>query len=132
MSTTDNTLVLTGSDAPQPPSQAVNQSSDCHPTLPKSNDLTHVFGYNDTGTLYADSTDYMLNSINLVLTTFWSPNSSVEGDMYAPNPQLTCLWPIEWNDRTVETETPSLGGRVAAGEWMMAVSALFAIIWAIA
>ncbi|KAF2245298.1 hypothetical protein BU26DRAFT_567893 [Trematosphaeria pertusa] len=34
-------IPLTGPNAPEPPSQEQNQSSNCHPTLPKSNDL-HV------------------------------------------------------------------------------------------
>lgn len=111
MRKSDSRIVLTGSDAPKPPSQAANQSSDCHPTLPKSNNLTHVFGYNDTGTLYADSTYYMLNAVNLVLTMFWSPNASLGESLYTPDPQLTCLWPVEWNDRTIATASPNLAGR---------------------
>lgn len=99
--------VLTGPDAPKPPSQDANQSSNCHPTLPKSNDLTYVFGYNDTGSAYFNSTRSMLDSVNLVLTTFWSVNGSTEGGLETPETHATCLWPVDMDKRAHDQSSPN-------------------------
>ncbi|KNG49138.1 hypothetical protein TW65_04119 [Stemphylium lycopersici] len=100
-------VALTGDDAPKPPPESMNQSSTCHPTLPKSNDLSFVFGYNDTGTVQSESTYSLFYSVNIVLTMFWSPDTTVPAALDVPESHLTCLWPIDLNDEQLEIEEPS-------------------------
>lgn len=116
---------LTGEDAPAPPSQAANESSTCHPTLPKSNDLSFVFGYNDTGNATSISTVPMFWSVNLVLTMFWSPNSTVQGALAVPDSHLSCLWPVDLNNEALDRMDPG-------GAWRAVGSGGFASFVAIA
>ncbi|CAN9411266.1 unnamed protein product [Alternaria alternata] len=85
---------LTGKDAPTPPDSTSNASSNCHPTLPKSNDLSYAFGYNASG--LGAGTD-------IVITTFWSPDENVEGAVSGTDSQLMCLWINPLTDRSVAT-----------------------------
>ncbi|RAR05497.1 hypothetical protein DDE82_003964 [Stemphylium lycopersici] len=92
-----SSLPLTGPDAISPPSGSANASSNCHPTLPKSNTLSKGFVYNQTGTYYAASTVSMISGIDLVLTAFWSPEDEVEGALEEPDANAECLWPVALN-----------------------------------
>jgi hypothetical protein len=87
-------IALTGPTAPSPPTESQNASSICHPTLPKSNDLTFVYAYNDTGNTYSGSTVDMELSLNVAMTVFWSPDGEVEGALSEPEAQMSCLWPV--------------------------------------
>ncbi|CAN9256325.1 unnamed protein product [Alternaria alternata] len=87
-------IPLTGKDAPTPPDSTSNASSNCHPTLPKSNDLSYAFGYNASG--LGAGTD-------IVITTFWSPDGNVEGAVSGTDSQLMCLWINPLTDRSVAT-----------------------------
>ena len=85
----------------------MNQSSTCHPTLPKSNDLSFVFGYNETGTVQSESTYSLFYSVNVILTMFWSPDTTVPAALDVPESRLTCIWPVDLNDEQLEIEEPS-------------------------
>ncbi|KAF2747435.1 hypothetical protein M011DRAFT_467518 [Sporormia fimetaria CBS 119925] len=105
---------LTGPNAPQQHSESENSTSNCHPTLPKSNDLRFVYGYNDTGTFQSRSTVQMVDSVNLVLTMFWPPEGSTgEGDLQIPNSHLSCLWPGELNNESLRNRVSGIGSAVA-------------------
>jgi hypothetical protein len=98
---------LTGDSAIAPPNSSANASSTCHPTLPKSNDLSFAFGFNETGDIYGDSTIHMLSGVNLILTMFWSADKQVQGALEAPASHLTCLWPIFELGHEPESMKPS-------------------------
>lgn len=49
----------------------------------------------------------MFNAVELVLTMFWSPNSTVEGALAVPDSHLSCLWPVNLNNAQLETAEPS-------------------------
>jgi hypothetical protein len=116
-------LALTGDFAIAPPNSSLNPSSTCHPTLPKSNDLSFAFGFNETGTNYAASTQRMLSSVNLIVTLFWSEDKEVEGALEEPASHLTCLWPIARSSQEFETMQPSGVAQVVSwSKSLMAVS----------
>jgi len=98
---------LTGPSAVAPPTESANASSNCHPTLPKTNDLSLAFSYNQTGTIRAESTIDMINGIDLILTVFWSPNGDVEGALKTPDAHADCLWPIAMSNQSEATESDS-------------------------
>ena len=104
MHRTDSFPALTGPAAPSPPTEAQNSSSKCHPTLPKSNDLTFIYAYNDTGTVRANTTIPMFRGINLAMSVFWSPDGDVEDALSEPDAHMSCLWPVDDDGQTKETE----------------------------
>ncbi|KAA8626018.1 hypothetical protein TUN199_06895 [Pyrenophora tritici-repentis] len=113
---------LTGPSAIYPPSPSANASSNCHPTLPKSNNLSWAAAYNQTGTYYAGSTIQMINGVDLVLTLFWSPDGDVQGALEEPDVDVECLWPIALNQRMLDTQAD--GGAVGVGwSWTAVVGA---------
>ncbi|KAF2676937.1 hypothetical protein K458DRAFT_424417, partial [Lentithecium fluviatile CBS 122367] len=85
---------LTGPTSPSPPTELQNSSSTCHPTLPKSNDLTFVYAYNDTGTPSGSEGIAMILGLNIALTVFWSPDGEAEGALGEPDAHMSCLWPV--------------------------------------
>ncbi|KLJ11797.1 hypothetical protein EMPG_13049 [Blastomyces silverae] len=89
---------LTGSQAPSPPSEAQNSSSNCHPTLPKSNDLTRVFAYNISASVYVNETAPAIEGETPVWSVFWSKDRSDRNDgvtIENPSVQMVCLRPVE-------------------------------------
>ncbi|KAF7454431.1 hypothetical protein A1F94_001069 [Pyrenophora tritici-repentis] len=115
-------ITLTGPSAIYPPSPSANASSNCHPTLPKSNNLSWAAAYNQTGTYYAGSTIQMINGVDLVLTLFWSPDGDVQGALEEPDVDVECLWPIALNQRMLDTQAD--GGAVGVGwSWTAVVGA---------
>lgn len=121
-----NLLALTGQTAPAPPSASQNESSNCHPTLPKSNDLTFVYGYNDTGTIWLNDTQHMFFAVNLIVTIFWSPDKNVTGALEKPDSQLSCLWPVDMNDESLRTMSP--GRSTAARSSVFGIAALAPLV----
>lgn len=120
---------LTGPDAISPPSESANASSNCHPTLPKSNTLSKGFVYNQTGTYYAASTVSMISGIDLVLTAFWSPEDEVEGVLEEPDANAECLWPVALNKG--DLSNMSTGGATKSTRWSSAgVVAVAAVLFA--
>ena len=120
---------LTGPDTISPPSESTNASSNCHPTLPKSNNLSKGFFYNHTGTYYAASTVSMINGIDHVLTAFWSLEDEVEGALEKPDANAECLWPVALNKE--DLSNMSTGGVMKSARWSTAgVVAVAAILFA--
>jgi hypothetical protein len=100
---------LTGPNAPSPPTAAENASSNCHPTLPKTNDMSQVFAFNETGTVYTNSSFRMLNGVNLILTAFFSPDGTVQSALEEPDVHLSCLEANPLTSSGLESISPSAG-----------------------
>lgn len=98
---------LTGSDASEPLTEAENATSNCYPTLPKSNSLTHVAAFNYTGTSLVESVAKNLFSITPILTLFFPQNGSNASILRQPEAQLTCLKAVDGTD--AENRTASNG-----------------------
>lgn len=94
---------LTGSDASKPLTDAENSTSNCYPTLPKSNSLTHVAAFNTSGTSVADSVVANLFSITPILTVFFPQNQSNAAVVHQPEAQLTCLKAVDGTDASNKT-----------------------------
>ncbi|KKZ60235.1 hypothetical protein EMCG_05045 [[Emmonsia] crescens] len=94
---------LTGSHAPSPPTEAQNSTSNCHPTLPKSNDLTRVFAYNISASAYVNETGPAVLGETPVWSVFWSKGQSEGNDdarIENPSVRMVCLRPLEKNVAT--------------------------------
>jgi hypothetical protein len=107
---------ITGPTAPEPFSEEEVENSNCHPTLPETNDLTLVYAYNTSATVYSNSTVPVINGITPVLTVFFSPNASnVEDAIQEPDAHLICLRQVGVTDAALENEGESAGMKMAAG-----------------
>ena len=96
---------LTGSSAPKPIPSAANQTSNCWPTLPKTNQLIPVW----TASIYASTeNDTVVRSgagTTPVLTIFFA-----EGNNEKSSTELVCLRPVDLNDKSVETMQDGTSG----------------------
>ena len=89
---------LTGPNAPQPLSAAENSTSNCYPTLPKSNSLTHVAAFNTTGTLQLATVEAKLYSITPILTVFFPEGNGTTTVFPRPRSQVSCVKSIGVTD----------------------------------
>lgn len=104
---------LTGSKAPKPFTDAENSTSNCYPTLPKSNSLTRVVSFNTTGTTHPASLIKHLYSIVPILTLFLPQNENSSTLLKQPEARLTCLKGTGLTD--AEMATIDKNGNNAAG-----------------
>lgn len=107
---------LTGDKAPQPITAAQNQSSNCWPTLPKSNDLIPVFS-SRIYTSYTNGTSITtFSGTNPVMSLFFG-----DGDD-SPTSELVCLHPIAQNEASIRTTSPN-GARESnvSSSWLVAL-----------
>lgn len=93
---------LTGQDAPQALSSVQNSSSNCWPTLPKSNELTPVFAYNISATLWVNSTYPAILGTTPMMNVFFPAGNSTTSD-FEPTAELLCLQTLELTDAAVAT-----------------------------
>jgi hypothetical protein len=98
--------VLTGSDAPAPLTEAQNATSNCYPTLPKSNILTRVAAFNTTGTIQFNSTVPNFYRITPILTLFYPTNGDGASVLQEPEALLTCLKVTGESDAATNTSSP--------------------------
>lgn len=83
---------LTGPNAPKPLTEAENATSNCHPTLPRSNSLTRVAAFNVSATSRESSIHDNVYAITPILTVFF-PMAAGSGApvLRQPEAHLTCL-----------------------------------------
>ncbi|KAG9239588.1 hypothetical protein BJ875DRAFT_514771 [Amylocarpus encephaloides] len=92
---------LTGTTAQLPISSSENSTSNCYPTLPKSNVLTRVFSYNITTTNRSkDLSPATLGETPLLTVFYPTSNNSA---MTEPSVQFSCLRTIDLTDASVAT-----------------------------
>lgn len=129
---------LTGSNAAEPLTQAENSTSNCYPTLPKSNSLTHIAAFNTTGTALVASVVKNLFSITPILTVFFSENGTNASLLHQPEAQLTCLKPVDGltdaanrsassgsgDKQGAATSVVPLGSKFAVTSWLILCSVL--------
>lgn len=108
---------LTGSSAPEPISTAANQTSNCWPTLPKTNQLVPVWTariYTSSGN---DTTVRSAAGTTPIMTIFFA-----EGNNEKSSTELVCLRPIDLNAKSVATmEDGSSGanGMHGVSQWVV-------------
>lgn len=111
---------LTGSQAPSPLSGAQNSSSNCHPTLPKSNDLTRAFAYNITASVHADETMSAIQGETPVWSLFWSKSGDDDDTMIEDLAvQMVCLKTIDKTTASEETKNDSAAASFLYGSGAM-------------
>lgn len=125
---------LSGSDAPKPITEAENSTSNCYPTLPKSNSLTRVAAFNTSSTTKInDETVGIVYGITPILTVFFSENAlaSASRPLLQPQAQLTCLKVVDKTDATDATINDGAGDGSAA-ELVLAPRAIIALALVVA
>lgn len=65
----------------------------------------------------------MIFAVNLILTSFWPTSDSNETELEAPDVQLTCLSPVEFNGKELENASPkpSAADKVRALNWALEI-----------
>ncbi|THY53179.1 hypothetical protein D6C98_04986 [Aureobasidium pullulans] len=90
---------LTGSPAPEPISVAENQTSNCWPTLPKTNQLLPVW----TASIYTSIENYTTIRSGAGTTPVMTI-CFAEGNDEKSSAELVCLRPMDLNEKSVETK----------------------------
>lgn len=126
-------VALTGRDAQQAITSSENRTSNCWPTLPKSNGLTKVFEYNHISQL--NQTVPWLGYIPLI-SVFAPIGNDTDMDT-GVEVNLACMKIVDSDDFSLGTasngsETDDIKGGAAAlrGSWMAV--ALFVSAWSVA
>ncbi|THV84005.1 hypothetical protein D6D17_01835 [Aureobasidium pullulans] len=89
---------LTGSPAPEPISAAENETSNCWPTLPKTNQLLPVWTASIYTSIENDTTIRSGTGTTPVMTIFFA-----EGNNEKSSAELVCLRPVDLNEKSAET-----------------------------
>lgn len=100
-------VTLTGPDAAEPLTKKQNSTSNCYPTLPKTNDLTREFSFNISSSYFVNETAPAILGETPLLTMFWSKDGDDDSSIENADAQLTCLRPI---DMTTAANTTLVGG----------------------
>jgi len=85
-----------------PLTSAENSSSNCYPTLPKTNDLTNILSFNTTSDNSAAAITTNLYAITPILTLFYPGNGTL---ISKPEAQLTCMKANGETDAANSTES---------------------------
>ncbi|KAK2755684.1 hypothetical protein FQN54_005833 [Arachnomyces sp. PD_36] len=101
-------VALTGPSAAEPLTESQNSTSNCYPTLPKSNELTRQFSYNITTTMNVTDTASAIEGETPVLSMFWSNEGEEDASIESPSIQLSCLRPVD--ETTASNSTMSGDG----------------------
>lgn len=111
--TLDSALVhgvaLTGPTAAEPLTSSQNSTTNCYPTLPKSNLLTRQFSYNISASMYANETGPAAEGETPILSLFWSNEGDRNASIENPSVQLSCLRPIDMT--TAAADNANDGGK---------------------
>ena len=105
-------LTLTGSSAAKPISQSENSTSNCNPTLPKSNDLTRVASYKISASVYVNETAPALLGETPILSLFWKIGGENGSMVLDPSVRLDCLFV---SDRTTASVKTGFAGESGKG-----------------
>lgn len=91
-----------------------------------------VYGFNDTGTVYSNSTTHMFNAVNLILTVFFSPNSEAQGALESPDAHLSCLKGVYLTNAQLENlsgnENAASVSEYSAGMLVLVAATAFAML----
>lgn len=102
---------LTGPQAPKPLTAAENSTSNCYPTLPKTNSLTPVAAFNASiSNLISPLIDDIFR-ITPVLTVFIPTNGSGNATLQQIEAQLTCLKPIDETNAALANKNSTDNGK---------------------
>jgi hypothetical protein len=119
-------FALTGSTAPQPITSNENSTSNCWPTLPKTNDLTKVFEYDHVANL----TEWVpWLGYTPLLTVFASGNATSDVEV---NP--ACMKIVDSDDFSAgmernATDTKDMEGSAVSSKGRWGVFGLFVGLW---
>ncbi|KAH0351925.1 hypothetical protein KCU81_g2192, partial [Aureobasidium melanogenum] len=103
-------VVLTGSDAPEPILPSTNASSNCWPTLPKTNELTPLYSFN-----YSTNKSFSWFAYSPVMSLFFDTENSASSSDRLRQSSFHCLKAIDSNDFANAIETNGSGMESAAG-----------------
>lgn len=124
---TVHAIALTGADAPEPINSASNASSNCWPTLPKTNELTHLYSYN-----FSSNESFPLFAYSPVMSLFFDTEDSGSGSDRLQESSFHCLKAIDSDDASLAIKTngssndvvPNLASRKRMDGW---ATCLFAV-----
>ena len=105
-------VALTGPTASGPLTESQNSSSNCYPTLPKSNELTRQFSYNISSSMDVSDTAPAIDGETPIISMFWSNEGDQNATIENPAVQLTCLRPV---DVTAAAQGTSTGDGTGMG-----------------
>ncbi|CAD0018237.1 unnamed protein product [Aureobasidium pullulans] len=114
---------LTGSLGPEPISVAENQTSNCWPTLPKTNQLLPVWTASIYTSIENDTTIRSGAGTTPVMTIFFA-----EGNNEKSSAELVCLRPVDLNEKSVETMddgTSEAQGMHVVSYWLVVLGLTF-------
>jgi len=97
---TVHAVPLTGNSSPSPIATSNNASSNCWPTLPKSNQLTTLYSYNFT----VDDWVVPVFDYTPVMSIFFQPGDSTTGSLDRTT-SFQCLKPVDSDDASQATRT---------------------------
>ncbi|THW67895.1 hypothetical protein D6D19_09079 [Aureobasidium pullulans] len=103
-------VVLTGSNAPKPISSYTNASSNCWPTLPKTNELTPLYSFN-----YSTNDSFSWFAYSPVMSLFFDTEKSASSSDRLRQSSFHCLKAIDSNDFANAIETNGSGMNGVAG-----------------
>jgi hypothetical protein len=101
---------LTGSSAPVPLNPQENSTSNCYPTLPKTNELTRIFSYNISATLDLGTTAPPLLGETPVMSLFYSTAAGNATSTQEPDVHFSCLKIVDSNDASEATKNNGSSG----------------------
>jgi len=83
---------LTGAGAAKPISASENSTSNCHPTIPRSNQLTRVASYKISASVYYNETAPAILGETPVMSFFWKQDGSNSSLIQSPSVNFQCLF----------------------------------------
>ncbi|OCL05721.1 hypothetical protein AOQ84DRAFT_390683 [Glonium stellatum] len=122
---------LTGPDAPTPLTEAQNATTNCYPTLPKSNLLTRVAAFNTSGTALQNSTVANFYRITPILTLFYPTDGDGDAVLQKPEALFTCLKVTGETNAATNTSSPkdkNSGGGSEATPWSVLTLATIGLV----
>jgi len=108
-------LSLTGPNAAKPISKSENSTSNCYPTLPKSNELARVASYKLSASLYANETVPAVLGETPILSLFWKIGGENKSMILEPNVRLDCLFVRGMTTASVESMSSGSAGENGKG-----------------
>ena len=105
-------VVLTGANAPKPISPSANTSSNCWPTLPKTNEITPLYSFN-----YSTNSSFSWFAYSPVMSLFFDTENSASSPDRLRQSSFHCLKATDSNDfaNTIKTNGSSMEGAAGRG-----------------
>ncbi|PVH73075.1 hypothetical protein DL98DRAFT_538639 [Cadophora sp. DSE1049] len=83
---------LTGADAAKPISASENSTSNCHPKIPRSNQLTRVTSYKISASVYYNETAPAILGETPIMSFFWKHDGTNSSLIQSPGVNFQCFF----------------------------------------